>query len=71
MRQLTGKVVSLPRTEYPRGAADGEFDAPADDHAALLAAMREHFLAGRGAGGVALVQQRELPPGALRGDQPQ
>src|SRR5580704_19144424 len=66
MRQLAGEIVSLPGTEHARGAADGELDAPADHDPGFLAAMCQHLLLRGGSRRVALVQQRQLPSGALR-----
>src|SRR5262249_4686186 len=71
MRELTGEIISLAGAEDARRAADREFDASAHDDTALLAPVGEHLLAGRGAGGVTLVQQCQLSPGALRGDEAQ
>src|SRR5215469_9380316 len=71
VRELTGEIVGFARPEHARRTADGELDAPADHDPGLLAAMREHLLAGGGAGRVALVQYRELPAGTLCRDQPQ
>src|ERR1700679_2564955 len=67
MRQLAGKVVGIPGTEQTGRATDGQLDAPADHHSALLAPVRQHFIADRGPGRIALVQDRQLPPAALGG----
>src|SRR5579863_2710587 len=71
MRQLAGEIISLAGTKYARGAADGQFDPPPDHDACLLAPVRQHLLAGRGTGGVALMQHGELTGVALRGHQAQ
>src|ERR1700746_4090269 len=70
MGQLTRKIIGLAGPEHACGSSDGELDAAADHDAALLAPMRQHLLAGRGAGGIALVQQRQLPAAALCGHEP-
>jgi len=71
MRKLAGEIIGLAGSQHARSAAHRELDAPADHDARLLAAVREHFLAGGRAGRVSLVQHRQLPPGALRRHQAQ
>src|SRR5580692_3469762 len=71
MRQGTLEVVRIPRTENPRLAADGEFYFSLDDHAALLAGVSQHLLAGVGIRRVALVQYRHTALGEAAADQPQ
>src|ERR1700757_4870677 len=69
VRQLTREIIGFTRAQHACGAADGELDASADHDAGSLATMGEHFLSRGGAGGVTLVQYRELPCRALRGHQ--
>src|SRR5215470_869137 len=72
MGQLTREIISLSGSEHARRSPDGELDAPADHHAGLLAvAVRLHSIAGGGPRRVALVQQRQLPPRTLGGDEAQ
>src|SRR5450432_1292449 len=71
MRQLAGEIVGLAGPEDPGRAADGELDPPADDDPGLLAAVREHLLAGGRPGRVAFVQDAQLASGPLGGDQAQ
>src|SRR5512147_3160925 len=46
------EVVGVAGTEHPGLAADRELDAPAHDHAALLALVAQHVRASVGSGGV-------------------
>src|ERR1700678_4592880 len=67
--ELTGEIISLAGPEYARASADRQLDSATHDDAGLFTAMGEHFLTGRGAGGITLLQDRELPSRALRRDE--
>src|SRR5215472_6558433 len=72
MGQLTREIISLSGSEHARRSPDGELDAPADHDPGLLAiAVCLHSIAGGGPRRVTLVQQRQLPAGALGGDEAQ
>src|ERR1700731_78731 len=58
--ELAGEIISLAGPEHARATTDRQLDPAANDDASLFAAVREHLFAGRGAGGVALLQDSEL-----------
>src|SRR6202789_442796 len=58
MRQGSLEIIGITGPEYPRLAADGEFDSSLDDHPALLAGVSQHLLARIGIWRIALVQNR-------------
>src|SRR5215472_17601069 len=69
--ELTGKIISLAGSEQACCTTDRKLYLAADDDARLLASVRQHLLAGCGAGCIALVQERQLPAAALRRHQAQ
>ena len=71
MRNRALEVVRVARRQDARFATHRQLDAALDDHAALLARVRQHLLARVRAGRIALVQDRHAALGEAAADEPQ
>src|SRR5689334_9894348 len=71
VRQVAREVIRFTCRKHARDTRKRELDASFHDDPALFATMREHFITCLSAGGISLVEQRQLAPRALRGHEPQ
>ena len=65
MRQLAGEVIRLARPKNTCCTTHRELDATSHHHATLFPTMDDHLIAGAAPSSITLMQDGELPAGAL------
>ena len=69
MRRGGREIIPVPRTQHIDLVPDGQFQPPANDHAAFLALMGQVAASGIAPGFIVFVQELQVPTRHLRADQ--